>query len=71
MRRLAFALVFAVLTSTILAGCGGGLQEGMSKEPAPPTGQPPGFAKEMERMSKDMQLKNARPQVPPKGTVPP
>jgi hypothetical protein len=66
MKRLAAILVIAVIASPFAAGCGGGgIPEGMPTDPLPATGQPDGFREMMERDSKNMQLKSARPKIPP------
>jgi hypothetical protein len=63
MKRCGVWLASAFLVP-LIAGCGGGLQEGMATEPNP-TGQTASFRAEMEKNAKNMSLKNARPRNAP------
>jgi len=50
MQRFGYLMATALLTS-VLAGCDGGLKEGMSEDAAKnSTGQPPGFEDQMKKM---------------------
>jgi hypothetical protein len=65
MKRFGVLLTFAFAFS-LFAGCdSGGIKEGMSDEPPPPSGQPPGFADMMGKNAKNMQLKGGRPKNTP------
>jgi len=59
MKRLGI-LLGTSFVATMIIGCdSGGIKEGPPTEPANP--QPSGFQAEMERTSKNMTLKGARP----------
>jgi len=59
-----FASLAPVYVAFMIAGCDGGLKEGMSTDPAPADGQPPGFKELMQGNDKQIYLKK---QGPPKG----
>jgi len=60
MKRFRTLLTFGFVASAI-AGCDGGLKEGVSTEPPPPSGQTAEFKAEQQKNAKNMMLKNARP----------
>jgi hypothetical protein len=65
MKRFGVLLVW-VFSASLIAGCGGGLEEGPPKEPVK-SSQTPEFKNLMEKTTKQMS-KQGKPKSPPAGT---